>query len=102
MQALKEVSNPTSNAQSPQSESENRDLGRRLDIAKAQYNSRMLDDRTAQLETALGRQKSLEKQLADEQATSKKLGDQAAEVFHCPHSAFLAVKLMTPAVFPGE
>jgi|SouAtlMetagenome_1021521.scaffolds.fasta_scaffold41284_2 hypothetical protein len=85
MPALKEASYPIADTPFPQSESESRDLKRQLGITKTQYNSRMLDDRTAQLETALGRQKSLERQLAEEQASSKR---QAAEVLYCPHPDF--------------
>jgi len=63
------------------------DLSRQIGIAKAS---------DSMLETALSRQRNLEVQLAEEQACSKKLGDQVAEVSDCPHPVFSTLLFMEP------
>jgi hypothetical protein len=64
-----------------QSETQILDLSHQLGIAKA---------------TALSRQKRIEVQLAEEQERSKKLGDQVAEVPHCPHPVFSTLFFLEP------
>jgi hypothetical protein len=63
------------------------DLSRQIGIAKAS---------DSMLETALSRQRNLEVQLAEEQACSKKLGDQVAEVSYCPIPVFSTLLCMEP------